>query len=212
MNTSTLRPLHIAAMPPTRPATMPCLRSWVRAKLTLGVRLASMPNSAAWSTWRLHGRRLEERLRRDAAAVQAGAAERIHLDQRHLEAGRCAVQRSAVTAGPPPITTRSNWSLIDIHGIAPPSTSPVPGITVLASSSPRHDPSAPGRRRADIATPATLRRRSTRRTRACTGPVLDRRRRRTSKRRRVGSAGPTRSARILPRRRDRRRRRGRARR
>ena len=38
-------------MPPTRPATIFCLRAWVTAKLTVG-RLASMPNSAAWSTWR----------------------------------------------------------------------------------------------------------------------------------------------------------------
>ena len=37
LNTSTLRPLHIAAMPPTSPATIFCLRCWVTAKLTVGV-------------------------------------------------------------------------------------------------------------------------------------------------------------------------------
>ena len=51
LNTSTLRPLHIAATPPTSPATIFCLRSWVTLKFTLGA-LASMPNSAAWATWR----------------------------------------------------------------------------------------------------------------------------------------------------------------
>ncbi len=51
LNTSTLRFLHIDAMPPTRPATIFCLRFWVTAKLTFG-ELASMPKSAAWSTWR----------------------------------------------------------------------------------------------------------------------------------------------------------------
>ena len=51
LKTSTLRPLHIAPMPPTRPATIFCLRCWVTAKLTVGS-LASMPNSAAWATWR----------------------------------------------------------------------------------------------------------------------------------------------------------------
>ena len=51
LNTSTLRFLHIPAMPPTRPATIFCLRCWVTAKLTVGA-LDSMPKSAAWSTWR----------------------------------------------------------------------------------------------------------------------------------------------------------------
>ena len=51
LNTSTLRPLHIAAMPLTKPSTMRCLRCWVTAKLTEGA-LDSMPNSAACSTWR----------------------------------------------------------------------------------------------------------------------------------------------------------------
>ena len=51
LNTSTLRPLLIAAMPPTSPATSLFLRSWVTAKSTLGG-LALMPNSAACWTWR----------------------------------------------------------------------------------------------------------------------------------------------------------------
>ncbi len=45
LKTSTLRPLHIAAMPPTRPATIFCLRACVTAKLTDGT-LDSMPKSA----------------------------------------------------------------------------------------------------------------------------------------------------------------------
>ena len=78
---------------------MPCLRSWVRAKLTLGRSAGLDAEVGRVVDVALHGRGLEERLRRDAAAVQAGAAERVHLDQGHLEPGRCAVQRSAVTAG-----------------------------------------------------------------------------------------------------------------
>ena len=51
LNTDTLRPLHMAAMPPTRPATIFCLRAWVTAKFTVGW-LDSMPKSPAWATWR----------------------------------------------------------------------------------------------------------------------------------------------------------------
>ena len=51
LKTSTLRFLHIDATPPTSPATSFCLRCWVTAKFTFGG-LASIPKSAAWSTWR----------------------------------------------------------------------------------------------------------------------------------------------------------------
>ena len=51
LNTSTLRCLHIAAMPPTKPSTMPCLRCCVRANSTVASPL-SMPNSLEWSTCR----------------------------------------------------------------------------------------------------------------------------------------------------------------
>ena len=40
-----------------------------------------------------HGSGLEERLRRDAATVEAGAAERVLLDEGDVQARRCAVQR-----------------------------------------------------------------------------------------------------------------------
>ena len=71
LNTSTLRPLHIAAMPPTRPATILFLRSWVTAKFTLGAP-ASMPNSPAWATWRC------------TAAVSRNAFAGMHPRLRHV--------------------------------------------------------------------------------------------------------------------------------
>ena len=47
----------------------------------------------------LHGRRLQERLGRDAPAVQARAAHDVHLDDGDVEARRGGVQRGAVPAG-----------------------------------------------------------------------------------------------------------------
>ena len=98
LNTSTLRPLHIAAMPPTSPATILCLRAWVTAKLTVGcagldAELGGVGDVA------VDGRRLEERLGRDAATVEARAAERVPLDHRDLHAGRGGVQRGGVPTG-----------------------------------------------------------------------------------------------------------------
>ena len=46
----------------------------------------------------LHRGGLEERLGRDAAAVEAGAAHLVHLDDGDVEAGRRGVQRCAVSA------------------------------------------------------------------------------------------------------------------
>ena len=71
LNTSTLRFLHIAPMPPTSPATIFCLRCWVTAKLTFG-ELASIPKSAAWSTWRY------------TAAVSRNALAGMHPRLRHV--------------------------------------------------------------------------------------------------------------------------------
>ena len=45
----------------------------------------------------VHGRRLEERLGRDAAPVEARAAEAVLLDERDLQAGRRGVQRGGVS-------------------------------------------------------------------------------------------------------------------
>ena len=67
----------------------------------------------------LDGRRLEERLRRDAATVQAGAAERIFLDEGHLQAGGRGVQRGGI----PTRATADDDEIERIthgrHGIAP---------------------------------------------------------------------------------------------
>ena len=98
LNTSTLRPLHIAAMPPTSPATIFCLRSWVTAKLTrrragLDAELGGVGDVA------VDRGRLEERLGRDAATVEARAAEGVHLDHGDLDAGRRRVERGGVPTG-----------------------------------------------------------------------------------------------------------------
>ena len=82
------------AMPLTRPATIFCLRAWVTAKLTDGgagvdAELGGVGDVA------LHRGGLEERLGRDAAPVEARAAERILLDEGHVEAGAGGVERSA---------------------------------------------------------------------------------------------------------------------
>ena len=81
LNTSTWRPLHIAAMPPTRPATILFLRCCVTAKLTDGA-LASMPNSAAWATWRW------------TAAVSRNALAGMHPRLRHVPP-RASISTSA---------------------------------------------------------------------------------------------------------------------
>ena len=47
----------------------------------------------------LHRGGLEERLRRDAATVEARAAHLGHLDERDVETGGSGVQRGAVSAG-----------------------------------------------------------------------------------------------------------------
>ena len=72
LNTSTLRPLHIAAMPLTRPSTIPCLRAWVRAKSTVASPPDSMPKSLEWSTWRF------------TAAVSKKALAGMHPRLRHV--------------------------------------------------------------------------------------------------------------------------------
>ena len=89
LKTSTLRALHIAATPPTSPATIFCLRAWVTAKFTLGVTGLDAEVGGVLDV-AVHGGGLEERLGGDAATVEAGAPERVHLDERHLGAGRAA--------------------------------------------------------------------------------------------------------------------------
>ena len=116
LNTSTLRPLHIAAMPPTRPATILFLRCWVTAKLTVGW-LASMPNSAAWATWRW------------IAAVSRNALAGMHPRLRHvpprassstiatLTPADAAYRAAEYPPGPPPMMTRSNCSAVGITSL-----------------------------------------------------------------------------------------------
>ena len=58
-----------------------------------------MPKSAGVGDVALDGGGLEERLGRDAATVQAGAAEGVLLDEGHAEAGAAGVERRAVAAG-----------------------------------------------------------------------------------------------------------------
>ena len=68
LNTSTLRPLHIAAMPPTSPATIFCLRCLghgeVDGRRGLDAELGGVGDVA------VDRRRLEERLGRDAPRLR----------------------------------------------------------------------------------------------------------------------------------------------
>ena len=74
-----------------------CLRAWLTAKST--VRLAGLdaellgPGDVA-----VHRRRLEELLGRDAAPVEARAADLVLLHARHLQPGAGAVERGGVAA------------------------------------------------------------------------------------------------------------------
>ena len=58
-----------------------------------------MPNSLAPGDRPVDGGRLEELLRRDAAAVQAGAADLVLLDDGDVETGQPATQGSGVAGG-----------------------------------------------------------------------------------------------------------------
>ena len=84
--------------PLTRPSTTFCLRAWAEAKSTVGcagldAELGGVGDVA------VHRRRLEERLGRDAATVEAGAAHLVLLDDGDVEAGGRGVERGAVSAG-----------------------------------------------------------------------------------------------------------------
>ena len=82
----------------TMPSTIFCLRAWAVAKLTTGA-LRLDAELGGVGDVALHGGRLEERLGRDAATVEAGAAERVLLDDGDVETGRGGVQRRPVAAG-----------------------------------------------------------------------------------------------------------------
>ena len=100
LKTSTLRPLHIAAMPPTRPATIFCLRCCVTAKFD--GRLARLDTEVgAVVDVAFDGRCLQERLGGDASSVEAGAAERVLLDQGDLHSGGRGVEGGGVATGAP---------------------------------------------------------------------------------------------------------------
>ena len=225
LNTSTLRPLHIAAMPPTSPATILFLRSWVTAKLTVGcagldAELGGVRDVA------VHGRGLEERLGRDAATVEAGPAEGVALDHRDLDARRRGVQRGGVATGSSAdddeielLGRRDHlFSVVGAHSerahvrpvhrsatagrrrrLGPRSrwrsAAQLPSGLLVAAAVQQHAAASPRPRRGRTSARTGARRRSSRRTR--------RRRRRVGRRgRRRGPRGGTRR-----RRRDRRRRR-----
>ena len=86
LNTSTLRFLHMPAMPPTSASTIFCLRFWATAKLTVGA-LGLDAELAGVGDVPEHGSRFEERLGRDAPPVEARAAESVLLDECHLHPG-----------------------------------------------------------------------------------------------------------------------------
>ena len=99
MSVVTLRPLSSPGRPFQSLSTTACLRSWLRAKssVTPGHVDAELLRSFDRPADR---RRLEELLGRDAAAVQAGAADLVPLDDGDGEPGRGAVERGGVPARP----------------------------------------------------------------------------------------------------------------
>ena len=84
-----------------------CLRAWVSRGRASAPRLCT-PNSAALLHRAQHLGGLQQLLGRDAAAVQARAADPPLLDHRDVQAGGRAVERGRVAAGAAPRTTRSN--------------------------------------------------------------------------------------------------------
>ena len=66
---------------------------------------------------------LQQLLGRDAAAVQAGAADPALLDHGDVQAGRCAVERGGVSAGP---ATQHDEVELGHRGITPLSSATTP--------------------------------------------------------------------------------------
>ena len=108
--TVTPRPLSSPDRPLKSRSTTSFLRDWLTEKSTTGSPTAR-PNSPACGDRAAHVGRLEELLRRDAAAVQAGPADLVALDQRDAQAGRRAVEGGGVAPGATPTMTTSNcWA------------------------------------------------------------------------------------------------------
>ena len=85
-------------MPPTRPATIFCLRCWVTAKLTVGAARLDAEVGGVVDV-AIHGSGFQERLGRDASTVETGAPEgRILLHERRLQARRSGIEDSGVAA------------------------------------------------------------------------------------------------------------------
>ena len=80
---------------------MPCLRAWVRAKSTDRRAPGIDPEFCRMVDVPFHRGGLEERLGRNAATVEAGAAQCIHFHQGHVEPGGCSVEGRGVPAWAP---------------------------------------------------------------------------------------------------------------
>ena len=93
----TLRPLSRPARPLKSLSTTAFLRSWLTAKSTETLE-TSMPNSLDALDRPVDGSRLEEFLGRDAATVQAGAADLVPLDDGDRQTRRRTVERRGVAA------------------------------------------------------------------------------------------------------------------
>ena len=100
--TSTLRRLSSPDRPPTKRSTIPVVRSATRSQSA--VKAAGAPRGHDPELGRVvrgavHLRRVQQRLRGDAAAVEAGAADRVVLHKGHAQPRGGTVQRGRVSAG-----------------------------------------------------------------------------------------------------------------
>ena len=123
-NTVTLRPLSSVSRPLVSRSTTCCLRAcdWAEVERRATRRRRRTP---APLTVRSTSAVCEQLLGRDAAPVQAGAADPVLLDHRDVEPAAAPYRAAAYPAGPPPRTTTSNCSArtatssVDGHRYAP---------------------------------------------------------------------------------------------